>query len=483
MAHIPSQQSPQLSSAPWRWTAVEMAAAVRRREISAKELVQSCLDRIEQVNPLVNALSGVSAADALEAAAQADQQMARGADIGPLHGVPVPIKINTDQKGQATSSGIVAFKDMVATEDAPPVANLRKAGAIFVGRSNSPPFALRWATTNDLHGRTLNPWDAGKTPGGSSGGAAAAIATGMVALAHGNDIGGSIRQPAFCCGVVGLRPTVGRIPSWTAPPNGHQPLSVQNFMTQGPLARCVADLRLALSVMSAPDPRDCLQAPAPLSGPALNGLPRVGLLRDVGIAQPSPAVNAALDEAAAMLREAGHVVEEVELPLMEQAYRLWWLLAMGEFRNVMPLLEQTGDDGIRRAAACYYEVIQQWCGPHLTLEAYIDGYARRGTLIAQLQQFMERWPLILLPTCTEQAFEQEFDIRSVDTMRGIMASNWSMMAISLLGFPALAVPTGIADGLPVGVQIVGPRFREDLVLDAAQEIERRAGRFSPITPL
>ncbi len=459
-----------------------MAHAVRRRDIGVRELVQSCLDRIAQVNPIVNALADVRADEALQAADEADQALARGADTGPLHGVPIPIKINTDQKGYASSGGVVAFQDMIASEDAPPVANLRKAGAIFVGRSNSPAFSLRWATTNDLHGRTLNPWNAGKTPGGSSGGAAAAVATGMVALAHGNDIGGSIRQPAFCCGIAGLRPTAGRIPSWTAPPDGDQPLSVQHFFTQGPLARSVEDLRLALAAMSALDPRDCLQAPAPLAGPPLHGLPRVGLLRDAGIAQPSACVNAALDEAAAMLRDAGHVVQEVDLPLMQEAYRLWWLLGMGEFRSVMPLLQQVGDEGIRKAAAYYYEVSEQWCGKQLTLEAYINGYARRGSLIARLQQFMERCPLIVLPTCTEQAFDQESDIRSAQDMRGVMASNWSMMAVSLLGFPAVAVPTGIANGLPVGVQIMGPRFREDLVLDAAQEIESRAGRFSPINP-
>ena len=466
----------------WRWSATALAAAVRDGVVSAREVTSSCLERIAAVNPRLNALVEVSADEALASADSADRARAAGAPLGPLHGVPVSIKVNSDERGHATTDGVVALRDAIAREDAPQVANLRAAGAVFVGRSNTPAFSFRWFTNNELHGRTLNPWDASRTPGGSSGGAAAAAASGMVPLAHGNDIGGSIRQPAYCCGIVGLRPTAGRIPSWYGPVEGDQSLAVQSMLTQGPLARCIADLRLALAAMSGFDARDPLHAPAPLVGAPLPRPRRVGLLRDVGVARPAPAVDAALTQAARWLEDAGYRVEEVEDPGFAEAYRLWYLLVMEEMRLLMPMVEEMGDAGMRGAAANYYAVAREWWGDKPSLESYIKGYARRGTLIVRLQRFLTECPLILLPVSAEQAFEQDADIASVDGMRRVMAANWSMMAIAMLGFPALAVPTGIVDGLPAGVQLLGRRFREDTVLDAGEVIEARAGIFTPIDP-
>ncbi len=480
-----AQKLTSLDSQPadlWRWTATALAHGIRTRAISSREATLACLNRIEEVNGHINALVEVSPDEALAAADEADRAVSRGAVLGELHGVPVSIKVNSDQRGHATTNGVAAFKDMIATEDSPHVANLRKAGAVFVGRSNTPAFSYRWFTTNDLHGRTLNPWDETRTPGGSSGGAAAAAATGMVPIAHGNDIGGSIRQPAYCCGVTGLRPTVGRIPTWYGPTDMDQALSVQTMLTQGPLARCVADLRLALAAMSPFDPRDALHAPAPLEGAPLNHPIRVGLLRAAAGTSPTPAVNAALDQAAEWLRDAGHIVEEVEDPAFGEAYRLWYLLAMEEFRQIMPLVEQIGDEGMKKAAAHYYAVARDWWGEKPGLADYMNGYARRGTLIVRLQRFLQDYPLLLLPASAEQAFIQDADIASVESMRRVMAANWSMMAIPMLGFPALAVPTGVANGLPVGVQLLGQRFREDTLLDAGEIIEARAGVLTPIDP-
>jgi amidase len=192
----------------WRWTGVEIARGVRTRLISSREAVESCLARIEQTNPRLNALVEVSAEEALDMAGAADRAVAAGETLGPLHGVPVSTKVNSDQEGHATTDGLVALKDNIAEVESPQVEKLREAGAVFVGRSNTPAFSYRWFADNDLHGRTLNPWDGGRTPGGSSGGAGSAVASGMVPIAHGNDIGGSIRYPAYACGVVGLRPSV-----------------------------------------------------------------------------------------------------------------------------------------------------------------------------------------------------------------------------------------------------------------------------------
>ncbi len=468
----------------WRCTAVEMARGIRTRQFSSREAVQSCLARIEQVNPRLNALVEVSGEEALDMAGAADRAVSSGEALGPLHGVPISIKVNSDQAGHTTTNGVVAFKDNVAEADSPHVKKLREAGAVFVGRSNTPAFSYRWFADNDLHGRTLNPWDAGRTPGGSSGGASSAVASGMMPIAHGNDIGGSIRYPAYACGVAGIRSTVGRIPSWYGPTDADEAPSVQSMLVQGPLARTVADLRIAVDGMSGFDPRDPFTVPAsPVASNAPLPRPvRVGLLRDVGVAAPQPAINEALDAAAAWLGEAGYVVEEIELPLLEEAYRLWYLLAMEEFRQIMPLVEEIGDEGMKRAAATYYAAAEGWWGEKPGLDAYMNGYARRGTLIGRLQSFMQDYPLVLLPVSAEQAFEHDADIASIESGLRVVAAQWSMMAIPTLGFPAISVPTGIADGLPTGVQLLGRRFREDVVFDAAEVIEARSGTLTPIDP-
>jgi amidase len=469
----------------WRWTAVDLARGIRTRQISSREAVASILGRIDEVNPHLNALIEVTPDESYEMADVADRAVAAGEPLGPLTGVPVSIKVNSDQAGHATTNGVVAFKDEVANEDAPHVRRLREAGAVFLGRSNTPAFSYRWFTANDLHGMTLNPWNAERTPGGSSGGAGAAVATGMGPIAHGNDIGGSVRYPGYACGVVGLRPTVGRVPSWYGPTDADEALSVQSMLVQGPHTRTVADARLALEAMSGTDARDPFSVPVPPASmmPPLERPVRVGLLRDVGVAVPSAAVNEALDTAAAWLAEAGYVVEEIDLPVLEEAYRLWWLLAMEEFRQIMPLVEQVGDDGMKTAAAHYYAVAQDWWGPAPALEDYMNGYARRGTLIGRLQAFLHDIPIVLLPVSAEQAFEQDADLHSVERARSVMAAQWSMMAIPTVGFPALSVPTGVVDGLPVGVQLLGQRFREDSILVAAEVIEARAGVLTPIDPV
>ncbi|WP_432854692.1 amidase family protein [Amycolatopsis sp. CA-161197] len=466
----------------WRWSAGRIAHGIATRQISAREAVQSCLDRIGAVNPELNALVEVSHAEALDAADEADRRTVAGDELGPLHGVPVAIKVNSDQAGHATTDGVVAFRDNLATVDSPHVANLRRAGAIFVGRSNTPAFSFRWFTDNDLHGRTLNPWSSAHTPGGSSGGAGSAVASGMVPVAHGNDVGGSIRYPAYVCGVVGLRPTVGKVAGLYGPPDADAALSMQSMLVQGPLARTVDDVRLALRGLAGADPRDPFHVPgAPVAPPTANPL-RVALIRDHGVATPTAAVNSALDRAADWLRDAGYVVEETELPVLAEAYRLWYLLCMEEFRQIMPLVEEVGDEGMKKAAAGLYAGAAAWWGQQPSLTDYMNGYARRGTLVRALAEFLERYPTVLLPVSAEQAFEHDTDIASVDSMRRVMAAQSSMVAIPLLGFPAVSVPTGVVEGLPTGVQLLGRRFDEEGILDAAAVIEARAGTCTPIDP-
>jgi amidase len=467
----------------WRWPATQVARAVAAGQVSAREVTESCLTRIGAVNPQLNALVEVRAEQAMEAAAEADQRTAAGAELGPLHGVPVAIKANTDQAGYATTDGVVAFRDNIAAADSPQAASLRRAGAILVGRSNCPAFSFRWMTTNDLHGRTLNPWDRARTPGGSSGGASSAVAAGMVPIAHGNDIGGSIRYPAYTCGIAGLRPTPGRVASAFSPAETDFPLASQVMAVDGPLARSVSDIRLAMRGMADPDPRDPVHVPGAPAAPPAERPVRVALVRDHGAGTPAAdAVGAALDQAAGWLGDAGYMVEEAELPLLAEAYRLWWLLVMEEFRLLMPMVEQMGDDGMKKAAEYYYSVAAEWWGSQPGLTEYLTGYARRGTLMRMLSEFMARYPLVLLPVSAEQAFGQDEDIASLDRARQVIAAQAPMMAVPVLGFPAVSVPTGVAGGLPAGVQLLGRRFDEDGILDAAEVIEARVGVLTPIDP-
>lgn len=465
----------------WKWSAAELARGIRTRAISAREAVESCLDRMEQINPKINALAEITAEAALRAADEADRAAKAMEELGPLHGVPTATKINVDQQGLATTDGVAAFRDNIARSDSPPVANLRKAGAILVGRTNVPAFSLRWFSSNDLHGRTLNPWDLTRTPGGSSGGAGAAVASGMVPVAHGNDIAGSIRYPAYACGVMGIRPTVGRVPGRSGPEDSDIPLGPLFMAVEGPLARCVADLRLALKALSAHDPRDPLHTEVPLEGAPLKRPVRVALVRDVGVARPIPQVNRALDIAAGCLGNAGYIVEEVDLPLLAEAFRLWTLLVLEDLREMMPVIEQFGDEAVKTNLRYNYEIQKETWGD-ATYDQYRHGYARRGTLIATLQKFMQDYPILLLPVSCELPFRHDEDIASLDSNFRLWNAQWPMISIPLLGFPALSIPVCVQDGLPVGVQLVGRRFREDTLFDAAETIEAQTGCFTPIDP-
>ncbi|QYU67783.1 hypothetical protein J4558_23330 [Leptolyngbya sp. 15MV] len=250
----------------WRLPATEVAALVRGRKASATEVAKDALARLDAANPAINAVVDHRPEDTLAEAARVDAMFARGEDAGPLAGVPVTIKVNVDQAGYATTNGLRIQKDHRATEDNPVVANMRKAGAVILGRTNTPAFSLRWFCRNGLHGHTKNPWNPALTPGGSSGGAAAATAAGIGAIGHGTDIGGSIRYPAYACGIHGLRPTLGRIPAVNlSAPDRH--IGGQLMAVSGPLARTIADLRMAFEAMCARDVREPWYVEMPFAGP------------------------------------------------------------------------------------------------------------------------------------------------------------------------------------------------------------------------
>jgi amidase len=461
----------------WRWSAGDLARGICSGAISSREAVQSALDRIAVVNPAVNAVVHVLAEEALADAARADAERASGAALGPLHGVPVTVKVNVDQRGCATTNGVVAFRDVIATEDSPPVANLRRAGAVIVGRTNTPAFSHRWFTSNDLHGATRNPWGARLTPGGSSGGAAAAVASGMCALAHGNDFGGSIRYPAYACGVAGLRPTPGRVPAFNPSAKTERPITAQMMSVQGPLARRVADLRLALAAMAAADPRDPTWVPAPLVGPAPTRPIQVAIAPDP-FGDTAPEVSAAVREAGQRLADAGYVVSETVPPRLGEAADLWHRLVVNEERRAMVAsIRAFGDAKSQRNLDGHLRH-----APTLDGDGVLEGFGTRLSLMRDWQLFFERFPVAVLPVSHRLPFRDDLDQESEAVVANMMEAQRSLLATPVLGFPSVAVPTGSVDGVPVGVQVVAGRYREDLCLDAAEIIEAQAPILTPIDP-
>jgi amidase len=303
----------------FRLSAGDIARAVRARTLSAVEVTQAHVARMDAVNPAVNAVVQDTRAEALVAAQAIDAQIARGENPGPLAGVPCTIKVNTDQAGWATTNGLKLLSGAVAQHDNPVVSNIRKAGGIIVGRTNTPAFSLRWFTKNDLHGQTLNPRNPDITPGGSSGGASAAVAAGICAIGHGTDIAGSVRYPAYACGLHGLRPTLGRVPAWNAS-GAERYVGAQLMAVSGPIARTIEDIDLALRAMSAPDPRDPWYVPAPREVRPF--LKRVALSLAPDGMQVDPAVKDALQAAARMLEAAGWQVVDTPCPSMRDAARI-----------------------------------------------------------------------------------------------------------------------------------------------------------------
>jgi amidase len=467
-------------SAPlWALDAVELAEMIRRRAVSCREAVSAALARLDAVNPRINAVVHPRHEAALAEATAADQALARGAAVGPLHGVPITIKVNVDLAGCPTDNGVVAFKHLVATRDNPVVANLRRAGGIVVGRTNTPAFSMRWFTDNALHGATRNPWDPARTPGGSSGGAAAATAAGIGAVGHGNDIAGSVRYPAYCCGLVGLRVSYGRVPSYNFTSAALRPISAQLMAVQGPLTRRVRDARAAFAAMAVADPDDPRCSDVPLEGPAVQRPARVALVPDPaargGVA---PAVAAAVRQAGRWLADSGYAVEEVEPPELGAVADLWAALAMDDVIAALePAAAQYGDAGIKQALGLW-RAVHPPRDPRHVLEAL----AQRDRLLRLWELFLQDHPLVVTPASNEPPFPVDLDLVDADTTRRIMHAQIMQLAIPVLGLPAVSVPTGVVNGLPMGVQIVAGRFREDLCLEAAAAIEARAPMPTPLDP-
>ncbi len=466
-------------SAPlWTLGASDLAASIREKRTTSEEVVQAHLDRIADVNGELNAVTVLLEEEALDAARKADRALASGRAVGPLHGVPITVKENIDLVGSATTHGLRGLETACPEHDGPFTGQLRSAGAIPIGRTNLPDLGLRWHTDNELRGPTRNPWDASRTPGGSSGGEGAALATGMSPLGLGNDYGGSVRWPSQCCGTVALKPTTGRIPRHLALVPQEAGITAQLYSVDGPMARHVRDLRLVLAHVIAADPRDPWWTNAPLEGPPVADPTRVAVVPDPDGLGVHPDVREGVNRAADALSSAGYAVEEATPPSTETGLRIWCESVVPEIRaTLLGAMTMLGG----RDALAFLELLLE-CVPDGGLPQYMRALADRNTLAREWAVFHDRYPVVLGPVCTDPAFEVGHDLKGRETVDSLLRSMRLVTTVNLLGLPAVAVPTGVSGTLPQGVQLIGDRFREDLCLDAAEAIEAALGTLTPIDP-
>jgi Asp-tRNA(Asn)/Glu-tRNA(Gln) amidotransferase A subunit family amidase len=455
-------------------TIAEIASGICEKKFSPVEVVEAHLERVAEVQPKLNAFVHLDAEGARKQALAAEAAVMRGDDVGPLHGVPVTIKSCIDTAGWPTPAGSLLRKDYVALVDAPLVTRLRSAGAIVLGNTNTPEYLMAYETDNSLNGKTSNPWNLERSAGGSSGGEAAAIASGCSAGGVGSDGGGSIRVPAHFCGICGLKPTPGRIPA-----TGHFPEGGGAFGwigVVGPMARTVADVRALFEVMAGQDAGDALSAPVPVRAVTAEDAKklRIGILENEALGKATPETSAAVERAAKILSEQGLVVEKKSLNGLDRVIELWWYF----FGPVIA-------DLIRKGATGHEEELSPMLREYvelataettLTYDGFLTACGERDKLRWDIVRQMEDVRILLSPVSAGPAFRHgEGNWRTGenenyrDTMR---YSQW----LNLAGFPGVAVPVGKSrEGLPIGVQVIGRPYEEELILAVAEAIERGRG--------
>jgi amidase len=467
-----------MSDELWRRDAVELAALIRDQAVTSTEVVTAHLERIEAVNPTVNAIVRVLAEHALDEAAAADRAVAKGERLGPLHGVPMTVKENIDVAGFPTTNSLPAFADATAAVDAPVVERMRAAGAIPIGRTNMPDLGLRVTTDSTLHGVTRNPWDLARTAGGSSGGEGASLATGMSAIGLGNDIGGSLRNPAHCCGIASIKPTLGVVPWADTLPFEDSGMSSQLMLVQGVMARRVADVRTGFLAVAGPHPRDPKALPVTLADvPPGRVRPRVAVLAEPPGGATHPGVAAAVRAAADVLAQAGHIVVEAVPPDYERAVEVWGRVLAGDLTVQLALLEAV----MGEAGYAFLELSRDRV-PETDLTEWTVALTARHELQRHWQQWHADHDVLLSPVWTQPAFVEGLDVASADGANAVLEMIRPVTPMNLLGLPAAVVPVGMVDGLPVGVQVSGWQFSDLRCLTVAAAIEAQLGLATPIDP-
>jgi Asp-tRNA(Asn)/Glu-tRNA(Gln) amidotransferase A subunit family amidase len=452
-----------------------MACLIQQRQLSPVELIDSHLERIERINPRLNAFASLEPERARADAKRAEGLLASGT-TAPLLGVPLTIKSCIDVEGFRCEAGSRLRAGYVAGQDAALVARLKAAGAIILGNTTTPEALVAYHTENELQGRTNNPWDHGRTAGGSSGGEAAAIASGMSAGGIGSDGGGSIRVPAHFCGICGLKPTPGRIPATGHYPPCGGPFSLIGVV--GPMARTVEDLQLLLEVLSGYDPGDPVSAPLAPGHKGLPGKLRIGFYEDDGYSSPAPEIREAVRAAAAALSDSGFDVEPFQPEGLERARELWFTIFVEAIAMVLGPTVAGREHSLNRNTLEFLAFAGRQ--PLLTGDRLLNTLLERDALRSRVLTQMEQFPILLAPVCSIAAFPHQDAGWGSDYAADYSHTMSYSQHYNLLGNPAAVVPvTRSSEGLPVGVQIIGRPYQDDEVLAVADILDKQFGRRKP----
>lgn len=461
-----------LATEPWQMGAVEAARLVSEKKLSAREIVESHSRRVDAVNPKLNAIVRRTDSDAEASAALVDS----GEIGGPIAGAVITTKANTDHIPYPNDNGIKGLAENPSHTIAPCIQGLLNGGGLMIGRTNTPAFSMRFHTDNDLHGETLNPHGMQISCGGSSGGAGSAVASGMCSIAQGNDVGGSIRFPAFLNGVWGLRPTIGRMPTGGTNPNPRT-WSAANMSTQGPIARNMEDLRAAYELMNQENWNEPFWVPAPHTYAGSDTPTKVALITQDGHSM-SNVTSDALLKTGRILSDAGYEVEEVTALMAEELFQLWQSIGSVDLLlGLVPMLDMLGDSGLS-------DVYNNWkhTFPEPSGATFIRAFQMRDLVTRAWNLFFAEYPLVVMPVYTEPFMRRGQDRETATSIVDIAEQARWVLNLPALGIPALAVPTGVVDGAPHGVQIASHTWREDLLLRAGDVIEEQIGRIAPVTP-
>ena len=461
----------------WQRNAGELAALISSRQVTSRQVVQAHLDRIEEVNPHLNAVVRRLDETALLAADRADQLTGEGTRLGPLHGVPFTIKENIDVAGTPTTQSLPVLAEAYSNTNSPVVERMIGAGAIPLARTNLPDMGLRIHTDSSLHGLTKNPWNPNRTTGGSSGGEASAIASGMSPIGLGNDIGGSLRNPAHCCGISSIKPTVGVVPHATEIPPTALGLGSQLMLVQGVMARRVADVRLGFDVVRGAHYRDPFSVDAVLHDVASDRPWRIAVMTQAPGGRTDPGIASIVQQSGEYLASLGHQVTVDQPPRFEEVVEMWGALLNYELSPLQALLDGVMGDGARQ----FLEFGRATFAAQ-TPEQMIFQHATRYEIAMEWSTWFENYDVLLSPTWSLPAFEHGFDIAGLEEAREVLETFRTVLPQNYLGSPSVVVPAGISEGLPVGVQISAWRYHDLKCLSVAELIDQKMGLSTPIEP-
>ena len=463
----------------WQRTGTELVALMASVDVSAREVIEAHLERIDEVNGWLNAAVLVAADEARAAADATDRARAAGETLGPLAGVPFTVKDGLDLAGHPTTYGIPAFAGNVAPVDDPTIGRLRSAGAIPIAKTNQPEMAMRLATDNPLFGLTRNPWHPDRTASGSSGGDASAIASGMTPMGVGSDLGGSVRNPAYACGIAATKTSLGRLPVHGTSPRASEALLGRQLMAvAGPMARSVADLEAMLRVTVGRHPRDPRSVDVPHDGSSF--VRRAAVPTDLPGGPIHPDAREAVRRAGEALAADGWEVVDATPPEMERCYDVWGRLLGEDFPMTMEALSAViSDDGAHliRSSMVFWPA-----GEVAPQEVHVE----RHRLARQWALFLDEFPVLVLPTWYQPPFGHHDDLSDdLTVVRALYDSVFTPITpANVLGLPATQIPVGCnADGVPLGVQFMADRHREDRTLAAAAVVEAAHPPITPIDPV